>query len=103
MILPSNELNYELLAFYLDGYLAGVGSATGRKLYGNIKNWHMQQQKDSTPAPWHKYIQLTHKGASEKKLVNLLLDSVEEYFEQNPNWQEDEDIPLRIWFDGENE
>ena len=93
------ELTYELLATYLGGYLAGIGEVTGKALYRNIIHWHMRQRREFTPMPWHSYIRSLHKEASEKMLCNLLLDDVETYFKQNPNWQEEEDIALRIWFD----
>lgn len=102
MMLGSSEPSYEHVSHYLEGYLDGIGLAVGRILYHNIRCWHMHQQREPFPCSWARYVKLTHKEASESELISLQLDGIETYFRQNPDWQE-VDIPLRIWFDDEEE
>lgn len=97
-----SQPSYEQVAHYFEGYLDAIGLTTGRMLYNNIRNWHMQQQRESFPCSWARYVKLTHKEASENELIGLLVDGIEIYFQQNTDWQE-VDIPLRIWFDDEEE
>ncbi|UOR06633.1 hypothetical protein MUN82_05920 [Hymenobacter aerilatus] len=102
MVIPANsdsELLYESLAVYITGYLDGIGAATDKNLSTNIHRWHELQHGKSTSLPWHIAIRLLHEKASDKELCKLLLDDIKIYFKQNPNWQEAEDMPLRIWFE----
>ncbi|MGI4867212.1 MAG: hypothetical protein ACRYFZ_25065 [Janthinobacterium lividum] len=94
MIIPHRELSYTLVYTYLEGYLSGIGLAIGRHLPRNIDAWHSERLQEAFAMGYIQYIPYLHKEASQPELIKLLLDSIENYFRQNPNWQ-DEDIPWR--------
>lgn len=98
MIIPHRELTYTLVYTYLEGYLSGIGLAIGRKLPRNIDAWHSERLQKAFAMGYMQYIPYLHKEASQSELIKLLLDGIETYFKQNPDWQE-ADIPRRIWFD----
>ena len=101
MIITFSELNYKVIANYVEGYLQGIGLVTGRNLLRNMHNWHCEQRREGIATAWVAYIPHLHKEASEGELINFLLSDVETYFKNNPNWQK-EDVPYRWQFE-ENE
>jgi hypothetical protein len=98
MLIPFQALSYELVATYVEGYLSGIGHAIGRNIVRNLHNWQCAQRREGIATVWVAYVPFLHEGTSDDELIGFLLSDVENYFKNNPNWQQ-EDIPYRWQFD----
>jgi len=86
MIISGTEMNYRILAMYLDGYIDGLGHALNKSIRMNINRWFQNKIHVQTSYYWADYIPFHFKGKNDEELKAILLDITEEYFRENPEW-----------------
>ena len=88
VVIGDNEITYKKLRLFIEGYLRGLDEALNNNLTANIENWFQKKAKQKAPLSITLHILHREKDKSEEEIKAILLQTLEDFFTENPNWQE---------------
>lgn len=86
MIISNVPIDFHVLRVYIEGYLDSVNDSLDINLMKNISNWFQAKLNQEASVYWTTHILLLHKDKSDGDLRSILLNTLINYFEENPNW-----------------
>ena len=99
------DMNYDSFHAYIEGYIDGLNMALNYNLLGEITSFYEAKGNIKTNYYWTNQIKHRNKDKTNSELVEILLETTEEYFLKNTNWYKEMDKSkikkkLDFWFDG---
>lgn len=79
------ERTYIAFETYLNGYLRGLGDCSGVVL-GKIRLWFQEKVNQNSSCFFTAHVEHYYNDRSEEERIHLLIDLVEEFFQENPKW-----------------
>jgi hypothetical protein len=83
-MLVKSAANYTLVQNYIEGYLDGLSAVFGYDFRNIIDQWYRKKNNIEEAIELPNYIATHFAGRSEKELRHLLVDTISEYFKENP-------------------
>ncbi len=87
MIISDANIDYRILRIYIDGYINGVETYLNIGLTKKISKWFQKKVNQKASVYWTNHIAIYYYGENEENLKRILLDTMEEYFLSNPDWE----------------
>lgn len=86
MLVSRDVMDYGVIRGYIEGYIDGLDQILRLNLMRRISEWFQSRvdQKGAIFLTYH--IQYRYKDATDEELKKILLDTLEAYFVENPNW-----------------
>jgi len=81
-----NDTNYNSFHAYIEGYVDGLSMPLDYKLRRAITRFYEDKGNIRTNYYWTNQIRHRNEGKSNNELVEILLETTEEYFLKNANW-----------------
>jgi hypothetical protein len=86
MLISENEIDYKILKTYVEGYIDGLDMLFEIGLMRKITYWFHSKVKETASVFWVNHIPLYYSNKTDKELQNILLETIEEFFNENPEW-----------------
>lgn len=86
LMIFSGDRGYYSYKVYVEGFLFGISTALGLNIILNITLWYRERLDKDMDVYFTDYIPIHYKTKTEDELKAILVDTLKEYFEQNPNW-----------------
>ena len=99
------DMNYDSFHAYIEGYVDGLNMVLNYNLRGEITSFFEAKGNPSTNCYWTNQIKYRNEDKTNSELVEILLETTEEYFHKNTNWYKEMDQnkiekKLDFWFNG---
>jgi len=85
------DTNYDSYHAYIEGYIDGLNMSKDNNLRSEITRFYEDKGNIRTNYYWTNQIRHRNKGKSNNELVEILLETTEEYFLKNANWYSEMD------------
>ena len=82
MIIPVDNITYEVMKTYLEGYFDGIGVVYNKNISLEISRWFQDKINIKSSNYWTNQIQFHYSNKTDKELIEILLDTTEEYFKE---------------------
>ncbi|RFM29239.1 hypothetical protein [Chitinophaga silvisoli] len=87
LMVLNGDTSYYSYKLYIEGFLFGLSSAYNINLILNITLWFRRKIKIEMDVFWTDYIPIYYKDETEDELKKILLQTLSNYFEENPEWK----------------
>ena len=99
------DTKYDSFHAYMEGYIDGLNITLTDNLRGEITRFFEAKGNPKTNCYWTNQIKYRNKDKTNDELVEILLETTEEYFLKTPNWYKEMDQTkiekdLPVWFNG---
>lgn len=83
----NGDTSYYSYKLYIEGFLFGLSSAYSINLILNITLWFRRKINIEMDVFWTDYIPIYYKDKTEDELKRIMLQTLSNYFEENPEWK----------------
>jgi len=80
----SGDASYYSYKVYVEGFLLGISTAFGLNIILDITLWYRKKINKDMDVYFTDYIPIYYKTKAEAELKGILIDTLKEYFEENP-------------------
>jgi len=86
LMIITKEVTYPTLQCYLEGYVDGLAHVFKKNLRLEISQWFQKRINQKASVFWTNHIIDFYKGKTDEELQMILINTTEEYFQENPEW-----------------
>lgn len=86
------EVSYIAVETYLNGYIRALGDSTGVALENKMRHWFLDRVKEQSSCFFTAYVDIYYADKSEQERIYILIDTIEEFFKENPNWYKEDSL-----------
>ncbi|MCL1989472.1 MAG: hypothetical protein FWG67_01150 [Defluviitaleaceae bacterium] len=80
------DVSYLKIESYLNGYFTALGQLYSVELKKLMGLWFQEKVNQNSSYPFTAHVDFYYKDKSEDERINILIDLVEEFFQENPEW-----------------
>lgn len=80
------EVTYPIAAAYLNGYLNAIACCLDIDLNAKVRFWFQEKINQRTSLAFTAHVEYYYKDKSAEEQIQYLIDIVEAFFQENPEW-----------------
>ncbi|MFN8890648.1 MAG: hypothetical protein ACK5WF_24530 [Cyclobacteriaceae bacterium] len=86
VLVSGGVVDYKAISTYINGYIDGINEVLRINLMRRISEWFQNRVDQKDPIFLTGHIKYRYKDATDEELKKILLDTLEAYFIENPEW-----------------
>lgn len=86
------EVTYIAVETYLNGYILALGDSAGVALGDKMRQWFLERVKQQSSCFFTAYVDIYYADKSEQERIYILIDTVEDFFKENPKWYQEDSL-----------